>query len=109
MFTTGGLVAYDDFLILLNSLFILVLVRRRLKDSDTVMVDISEDLTSAPYNWTRRETHSLLEQANLLLGQSIGLGNDGNQVDLLVKSPHEFDVDWFEPWCQLKPWGEWMS
>jgi hypothetical protein len=97
MFTTGGLVAYDDLFILLDSLFILVLVRRRLKDSDTVMVDIGEDLPSAPYHWTARETHSLLEQANLLLGQGIGLGNDGNQVDLLVKSPHEFDVDWFEP------------
>jgi hypothetical protein len=40
--------AYDDLLILLDSLFILVLVRRRLKDSDTVMVDIGEDLPSAP-------------------------------------------------------------
>jgi hypothetical protein len=68
MFTTGGLAAYDDFLILLDSLFILVLVRRRLKDSDTVMVDISEDLPSAPYHWTPGETHSLLEQANFLLG-----------------------------------------
>jgi hypothetical protein len=48
MFTTGGLVAYDDLFILLDSLFILVLVRRRLKDSDTVMVDIGEDLPSAP-------------------------------------------------------------
>jgi hypothetical protein len=90
-------VAYDDLFILLDSLFILILVRRRLKDSDTVVVDISEDLPSAPYHWTRRQTHSLLEQANLLLGQSISLGNDGNQVDLLVKSPHELDIDWFEP------------
>jgi hypothetical protein len=50
MFTTGGLVAYDDLFILLDSLFILVLVRRRLKDSDTVMVDIGEDLPSASYH-----------------------------------------------------------
>ena len=66
------------------------------------MVDIGEDLLSAPYHWTARETHSLLEQANFLLGQGIGLGNDGNQVDLLVKSPHELDVDWFEPFFQLR-------
>jgi hypothetical protein len=99
------LVAYDNLFILLDSLFILVLVRRRLKDSNTVMVDIGEDLPSAPYHWTRRQTHSLLEQADFLLGQGIGLSNDGNQVDLLVKSSHEFDIDWFEPFYQLIPWA----
>jgi hypothetical protein len=40
-----GDVAYDDLLVLLDCLFIFVLVRRGLKDSNTVMVDISEDLT----------------------------------------------------------------
>jgi len=49
-----GLVAYDDLFVLLDSLFILVLVRRRLEDSNTMMVDIGEDLPSAPYHWTRR-------------------------------------------------------
>ena len=96
-----GTVACDDLFVLLNSLLVLVLVSRRLKDSDTVMVNIGEDLPSAPYHWTQGETHSLLEQANLLLGQGISLGNDGNQVDLLMKSPHEFDINWFEPFCQL--------
>ena len=36
--------AYDDLFILLDSLFILVLVRRRLKDSNTMMMDVGEDL-----------------------------------------------------------------
>ena len=36
--------AYDDLLILLDSLFILVLVRRRLKDSNAMMMDVGEDL-----------------------------------------------------------------
>ena len=51
----------------------------------------------------RENTHPLLEQADLLFDQGIGFGNDGNQVDLLVKSPHELDIDWFEPSCQLIP------
>jgi hypothetical protein len=38
--------AYDDLFILLDSLFVLVLVSRRLKDSDTVVMDIGKDLTS---------------------------------------------------------------
>ena len=46
-------------------------------------------------------THPLLEQADLLLGESIGLCNDGNQVDFLVKSPHELDINWFESGYQL--------
>jgi hypothetical protein len=38
--------AYDDLFVLLNSLFVLVLVGRRLKDSDTVVMNIGKDLTS---------------------------------------------------------------
>jgi hypothetical protein len=39
--------AHDDFLVLLNSLLVLVLVRRWLKDSNSMVVDISENLRSA--------------------------------------------------------------
>jgi hypothetical protein len=52
----------------------------------------------------------LLEQANFLLGKGIGLGNDGNQVDLLVKPPHEFDIDWLKPAVSAElEWREQIS
>lgn len=37
-------------------------------------------------------TYSGLEGSNLLVRQSVGLGNDGNQVDLGVKALHDLDI-----------------
>jgi hypothetical protein len=37
-------------------------------------------------------TYTLLESGNLLVGQSISLGNDGNQVDLGVETAHDLNV-----------------
>lgn len=41
-------------------------------------------------------TYSLLEQSNLLIGQGIGLGNDGDQVDLGVQAAHDLDIQRLE-------------
>lgn len=46
--------AYDDLFVLLDSLFVLILVGRRLKDSDTMVVDIGEDLPLAPLHCAQR-------------------------------------------------------
>ena len=37
-------------------------------------------------------TYSLLEESNLLVGQGIGLGHHGNQVDLGVQATHDLNV-----------------
>jgi hypothetical protein len=92
----------DDLLVLLDSLFVLVLVRWGLEDSDPVVVDIGEDLdVSSPYVYVDCIAYPVLEQGDLLLGQSIRLGNNGNKVDLLMQPPHKLDIDRFQPECQL--------
>jgi len=44
---------------------------------------------------------TLLEESNLLLGEGVGLGNDGDEVDLGVQALHELNVDGLEPAGQL--------
>ena len=39
------------------------------------------------------ETYSGLESGDLLVRQSVGLGNDGNQVDLGMKTLHHLNVE----------------
>jgi hypothetical protein len=41
--------------------------------------------------------YSVLEISNLLVCQRIGFGNDRNQIDFSVKSPHELDVNLLQP------------
>jgi hypothetical protein len=41
-------------------------------------------------------TYTLLESSNLLAGHGVTLGNDRNQVDLLVQSLHELNVQGLE-------------
>jgi hypothetical protein len=41
-------------------------------------------------------TYSLLELGNLLISQSISLGNDRDQVDLGVQTAHDLDVERLE-------------
>lgn len=36
--------------------------------------------------------YSLLEQSHFFVGQGVGLGDDGNQVDLGVQPAHHFDI-----------------
>ena len=43
-----------------------------------------------------RETYSLLERRDLLVGESVGLGNDGDQVDLGVQPLHDLNVQRLE-------------
>lgn len=41
-------------------------------------------------------THPCFERIDLVIRQSIGLGDDRNQVDLGVQSAHDFDIKGFE-------------
>jgi hypothetical protein len=38
------------------------------------------------------QTHALLESCNLIVGQGIGLGDDGDEVDLGVEAAHNLNV-----------------
>lgn len=49
------------------------------------------------------ETYPLLESSDLLVGQSIGLGNDGDEVDLGVKTFHHLDVQ------RLQRMARWLN
>ena len=73
---------YGDLCVFGNSLLVLVLVRRRLEDLDIVMGDVREDAT--------------LEVGDLVVGEGVGLGNDGNEVDFLVETAHKLNVDLLE-------------
>ena len=37
-------------------------------------------------------TDSLLEHGNLLVSQSVSLGNDWDEIDFCMKTPHDFNV-----------------
>jgi hypothetical protein len=37
-------------------------------------------------------TYALLEGGNLIVGKSVGLGDNGNEVDLGVKAAHDLDI-----------------
>jgi hypothetical protein len=59
-----------------------------------VVVDIGENLSQldGKYEESISYTYSGLEARNLLIGQGISLGNDWDQVDLGMKTTHDFDV-----------------
>lgn len=42
------------------------------------------------------QTYSLLEGSNLLVGHGVRLSDDGDQVDLLVKTLHELNIESLE-------------
>jgi len=44
-----------------------------------------------------REAYTLLEADNLLIGQGVRLGDDGDQVNLGVQAAHKLDIDLLEP------------
>jgi hypothetical protein len=103
-----------DLLVLGNSLLIVKLVAGTLEDLDGVVLNIGKDLDSGvkqnqislkainqPPNGkkngiTWKETYSLLEQSNLLVGQGIGLGDHRDQVDLGVEAAHDLDIQRLE-------------
>lgn len=41
----------------------------------------------------RADSYPLLEHGDFIVGQSIGLGDHWNQVDLVVQSAHNFNVE----------------
>lgn len=95
-------ITHDDLFVLLNSLFVLILVCGRLEDSDSVVVHVGKDLNISSVRALEdrrqgKKAYPLLEQGDLLVGKGVGLGNDRNEVDLLMQSSHKLDIDWFEP------------
>ena len=38
----------------------------------------------------------MLERVDLIVSEGVGLGNDGNQVDLGVKTAHDLDIQWLQ-------------
>jgi hypothetical protein len=46
---------------------------------------------------TRGGSYSSLKISNFLVRQRIGFGNDRDQIDFCVKSPHELDVNLLQP------------
>jgi hypothetical protein len=43
-------------------------------------------------------TYTLLEGGNLVVGESVGLCDDGNQVDLGVQAAHNLDIERVTSW-----------
>jgi hypothetical protein len=82
----------------LDGLLVLVLVLRGLEDLDPVVGNVGENLplVSSVSSPRRDVAHPLLEQSDLLVGQSVGLGDDGDEVDLGVQPAHELDINGFE-------------
>lgn len=89
-----------DLVVLSDRLLVIQLVSRTLENLNTMVLDIGQDLivyvsySTVPVN--RRCTHSGLEVCNLLIGERIRLGNDGDQVDLGVEAAHNLDVEGLE-------------
>jgi hypothetical protein len=82
----GNLV--HDFVVLGNGLLVVELVARALEDLDVVVLDVAEDLEMvlvvAQEFISFSNTYTLLEGGNLVIGKSVGLGDDGDKVDLGV-------------------------
>lgn len=70
---------HDDLFVLGNRLLILVVIHGRVEDLDTVVSNVAENPG--------------LELGDLFIRHGVGLGNHGDEVDLLMESSHEFNVD----------------
>ena len=91
-----------DLVVLRDGLVIIELVPGTLEDLDLVVLDVGEDLGDVSRQFSgqmrekERETYPALELGNLLVGEGIGLGDDGDQVDLGVEALHDFNVQRLE-------------
>lgn len=87
-----------DLLVLSNGLLIVKLVSGAFEDLEGVLFDIGKDLEESVSTISIEckkgipKTYTLLEKGDFLVGQCIGLGNDGDQVDLGVQAAHHLDV-----------------
>jgi hypothetical protein len=84
-----------DLLVLGNGLLIVELVAGTLENLDRVLFDIGKDLEELASTISIglvSTTYTLLESGNLLVGQGISLGNDGNEVNLGVETAHNLNV-----------------
>jgi len=90
----GNLV--HDFVVLGDGLLVVELVARALEDLDVVVLDVAEDLemmlVKAQELMWRSDAYTLLECGNLVVGESVGLGDDGDKVDLGVQAAHDLDI-----------------
>lgn len=44
----------------------------------------------------RENAYALFESLDLVFGQSIGLGNDRDEIDSVVEPPHKLDIESFK-------------
>lgn len=72
---------HQNLLILLHRLLVII-VYRRLENANVVICDIVQDPP--------------LESDNLFVGHRVRLCDHGDEVDLVVKLAHEFNVDGFQ-------------
>ena len=70
---------HDNLLVFGDRLLIFIVIDGRVEDLDAVVGNVVEDPG--------------LELGDLLVGHGVRLGNNGNQVDLLVQSTHELIVN----------------
>jgi hypothetical protein len=71
-----------DFLVLSDCLLIIIVVDGSLEDLNLVVGNIVKN--------------ALLEFDDLLVGESISLGDNGDEVDAGMQSAHEFHIDLFQ-------------
>ena len=91
-----------DLLSLGNSLLILVLVGRRLKDMNVMVRNVGQHLVMIVVRKgtgakTQKRTYPSLELGNFLIREGIRLRDDRNQVHLGVQLAHELNVDGLQP------------
>ena len=90
----------QDLVVLSNGFIIIELVTWPLEDLDVVELNVRKDLANMSVRGFKYRTkifaYSSLECGNLLIGQSISLGNDWTQVDLGMKPAHDLDVKWLQ-------------
>jgi hypothetical protein len=93
--------SYRNLLVLSNCLLIFILIDWSLEDADLVMSNIVQDLHQQHVNICQLvhrliRTHTLLELNDLLICESIGLSDDGDQVNLGVEATHKLNIDLLE-------------
>jgi hypothetical protein len=88
-----------DFVVLRNRLLVIQLIAWTFEDVDVVVVDVCKNLKqslSICHGWRYQYTYTLLEVRNLLIGESVRLGDDWNEVDLGVESTHDLNIQRLE-------------
>lgn len=89
----------------LSVLCVLIIVHRRCVDSDPLSVNNLANLSkshdfqlvsSHTQIFTSRATYTLLEVEQVVLGEGVGLCDDGNEIDARPKALHDLDIERLE-------------